>query len=66
MEMTNMRILYLDLPYRIHGFVFHDDDQNVCIVINAHDCWERQQQTIQHELEHIRNGDMYDANFLEY
>lgn len=67
MEKTDdVRILYLDLPYRIHGFCFHDDDMNPCIVINARDCWTRQQQTIRHELEHVRRGDMFDKDYKEY
>ena len=62
MEEGMYRIEYMDLPCKIHGltaYYFDEDGQAFYTVfVNARDSIERQQKTLQHELDHIRNGDL--------
>ena len=59
-------IRILDLPYTVHGFIFHDEDDKPVIVINARDSQDRQKQTYLHELKHLIHGDMYNPDYKEY
>lgn len=56
------RVAYIDLPCKVHGLtVYHCEDGQTyyTIIINARDSVERQLKTINHELNHVRNGDIY-------
>ena len=61
-----IRTILKDLPVSIKGFCFHDDDGAPVVVINARLSAERRMEAYRHELEHIRNGDMYNMNYNEY
>jgi uncharacterized protein YjaG (DUF416 family) len=62
-------IKVMDMPYSIHELVRQNIDNTFTIFINAHDCAERQQLSIKHAINHIRNGDFNDmginASMLE-
>lgn len=55
-----------DFPPCIHSFVFHDDDGNNIIVVNSRLSADQQREAFEHEIRHIRNGDMYDKDYHEY
>ena len=55
-----------DLPVSVQGFCFHDDDGQPVVVLNARLSVERRRKAYRHEVEHIENGDMYDATYNEY
>ncbi len=61
--MTNERIIYLDMPENIKGFViktFDEGEDYYSIVINPKFNWEQQEQTYRHELKHIEHDDLAD------
>lgn len=55
-----------NLPTRIRGFCYHDDDGTAYIVLNARLPHEMNRKSYQHELSHIQRGEMYDENYHEY
>ncbi len=55
------RVAYVDLPCKVHGltaYYYEDGQAFYTVFVNAGDSIERQQKTLKHELEHIRNGDL--------
>ena len=48
----------VNLPTSIRGFVFHDDDGEPVIVVNARLTHEQNQRTYKHEKKHIQRGDI--------
>jgi len=62
----NRPAVLVDLPTSIRGFVYHDDDGEPVIVLNARLTHEQNRRTYEHEKEHILRGDMYNANYNEY
>lgn len=56
----------VDLPTSIRGFVFHDDDGEPVIVVNARLTNEQNRRTYKHEKKHIQRGDMFNNNYIEY
>lgn len=62
MEEGMYRIEYIDLPCKIHGltaYYFDEDGQAFYTVfVNSRDSVERQNETVLHELRHIRNDDL--------
>lgn len=62
----DVRIIMQNLPNRIHGFCYHDDDDNVFVVLNARDSHFRNLQTLDHELRHIRRDDLHNKKYKEY
>lgn len=58
--------LLVDLPTSIRGFVYHDDDGEPVIVLNARLTHEQNRETYCHEQEHIRRGDMFNGGYIEY
>jgi len=56
----------VDLPTSIRGFVFHDDDGEPVIVVNARLTYEQNMKTYKHEKKHILCGDMFNKNYIEY
>lgn len=56
----------VDLPTSIRGFVFHDDDGEPVIVVNARLTHEQNRKTYKHEKTHIQRGDMFNKSYIEY
>lgn len=54
----NVRIIYQDLPCGIRGFVKKLPDEFYAIVLNSRLTREQNIHSLQHELEHIKNGDL--------
>ena len=65
-ENAEIRTILQDLPVSVHGFVFHDDDGQPMVVLNSRLSAEKRMKAYRHEVKHIENGDMYDANYNEY
>lgn len=65
----NYRTVYRDLPYKCRGFLLYDgEDDYYTIVLNSRMSQFVQKKTFEHELEHIRNNDIFSslsANQLE-
>ena len=59
-------VILRDLPTSVRGFCFHDDEGTAFIVLNSRLPREIQLMTFQHELDHIRRGEMYDFSYNEY
>ena len=62
----NIPVFLKDLPTTIRGFTCLGVDYSPCIVINARLSKEQQRKTYRHEINHIRNGDMDNENYMEY
>ena len=54
--MDNIRTIFVDLPNTIGGYTISKDDFYT-IVLNQNLCYERNESTYLHELDHIKNGD---------
>lgn len=66
-EMNNIRtIVDPSLPRTVSGFCYHDLDGNEYIVVSDRLDPYRRRKAADHELRHIRRGEMYDLNYLEY
>lgn len=61
-----MIIRLADLPTSVRGFVYHDDDGEMYIVLNSRLSHEQNLSTYVHELKHISRGDLDDPNYHEY
>lgn len=61
-----MIIRLADLPTSVRGFVYHDDDGELYIVLNSRLSHEQNLSTFVHELKHIRRGDLDNPNYYEY
>lgn len=61
-----MIIRLADLPTSVRGFVYHDDDGEIYIVLNSRLSHEQNLSTYVHELKHISRGDLDDPNYHEY
>lgn len=55
--MEEVIVRYINLPCTVRGFVREDPDGNYNIYINARLSYDMQQETIEHELRHVRNRD---------
>ena len=59
MRGDNFRVLFIDLPTSIKGFVGYDPaDDFYTIYINGRHCQSQQLLTYFHELQHINNADI--------
>lgn len=65
-DLSDVRTILQDLPVSIKGFVFHDDDGQPVVVLNARLSAEKRLKAYRHELKHIENGEMYDTTYNEY
>lgn len=65
-DLSEVRTILQDLPVSIKGFVFHDDDGQPVVVLNARLSAEKRLKAYRHELKHIKNGEMYDTTYNEY
>lgn len=61
-----MIIRLMNLPTSVRGFVYHDDDGELYIVLNSRLSHEQNLSTYVHELKHIRRGDLDNLNYHEY
>lgn len=59
-------VILKDLPTTIRGFCCLGSDYEPIIIINARMSYEQQLKTYEHELEHIRSGQIYDPDYQEY
>ena len=64
--MTDVPVIFKDLPVKIHGFVCLGSDYEPIIIINSRLSREQQQKAYRHELLHIQRGEMFDINYHEY
>ena len=55
----NVKIYYADLPCSIRGFVKCFPDNFFGIVLNSRLSYEQNKRTLEHELEHIKEGHLY-------
>ena len=62
----NERVLLMDLPTSIHGFVFQGDDGEPVIVLNSRHSREQNRKTYDHECGHIDRGELNDPDYNEY
>ena len=58
--------ILMDLPTSVRGLVFHDDDGDPLIVLNARLTREQNLKTYDHERRHIDRGEMFEPNYNEY
>lgn len=66
--MTNTKPLVIlkDLPTNIKAFTCLGSDYNPIIIINSRMSFEQQQEAYIHEYMHIKSGQIYDDNYVEY
>ena len=64
--MDEVRTILQNLPVSVKGFCYHDDDGQPVVVLNARMSAERRMKAYRHELEHIKNGDMFNEDYCEY
>lgn len=64
--MENVPIVLKSLPVDVRGFVCLGSDYEPIIVINSRLSREQQLLTYQHELKHLRRGDMFNEDYNEY
>ena len=58
--------ILMDLPTSVRGLVFHDDDGDPVIVLNARLTREQNRKTYDHEKKHVKNNELTDPNYIEY
>jgi len=65
--MCDIRMRYLDLPYKVHAFTVREDVDSYDIYVNSRLCYEAQRKAYDHELAHILNEDFekHDVNEAE-
>lgn len=56
----------VDLPPTVRGFVSKDVDGEPIIFLNARLSREQNRITYNHEVEHIKKGDLDNSNYIEY
>jgi len=64
--MDDCRIRLEDLPTSIRGFCYHDDNGEEFVVLNSRLTRKQNMETYRHEQEHLRHGDMFNENYIEY
>jgi len=64
--MMEERIILLDLPTSVRGFVFQGEDGEPVIVVNSRLTREQNRATYDHERDHIARGDMGNTDYKEY
>ena len=55
-----------DLPFGVKGFVVHDENDDYTIFLNDRLGRDVNLKTLDHELEHIENGDIYSHDEADY
>lgn len=64
--MSDVPIILKDMPVDVRGFVCLGSDYEPVIVINSRLSREQQRKTYEHELLHLRRGDMFNEEYHEY
>ena len=64
--MPDIQVMLGDFPPCVKAFVFHDDDGCPIIVVNSRLSIDQQREAYEHEIRHIKNGDMYNLEYKEY
>ena len=64
--MNDRPALLVDLPTSVRGLVYHDDEGEPVIVLNARLTREQNRETFDHERDHIDRGDMFEPSYNEY
>ena len=64
--MNDRPALLVDLPTSVRGLVYHDDEGEPVIVLNARLTREQNRETFDHERDHIDRGDMFESSYTEY
>ena len=64
--MSDVPIILKDMPVDVRGFICLGSDYEPVIVINSRLSREQQQKTYEHELLHLRRGDMFNEEYHEY
>jgi len=59
-------VVFDNLPTSIRGMVIQGDDGDPVIVLNSRLSREQNRKSYRHELEHIKRGDMYNPDYIEY
>lgn len=62
----NRPAIVVDLPTTVRGFVYHDNNGEYYIVVNARLTREANRRTWIHEKRHIRCGDLENTCYHEY
>lgn len=57
--MKDIIVRYADYPYGVRGFVMESPDGFINIYINSRYCHSQNIRTLLHELDHVRNGDLW-------
>lgn len=57
--MSDINVLFRDMPCRIRGFTRANPDMSYTIVLNARLSREALLRTYLHEIKHIEGGDLY-------
>ena len=65
-EVNEITTQVRDLPTRIKGFSYHDDEGRFIVVLNARLPSATLHASADHELRHILRGDHDDLAYLEY
>ena len=60
------RVILLDLPTSVRGFVFLDENGDPAIVLNARLTREQNRRTYDHEKDHIDRDELHDQTYNEY
>lgn len=60
------RVILLDLPTSVRGFVFLDENGDPAIVLNARLTREQNRRTYDHEKDHIDRDELHDQSYHEY
>lgn len=60
------RVILLDLPTSVRGFVFQGEDGEPVIVVNSRLTREQNQKTFRHEKNHIERNELNDQDYNEY
>ena len=65
-QLMDERIILMDLPTTVRGFIFYDENGDPVIVLNARLSYEQNIRTWLHEKRHIQRGEMDDPDYHEY
>lgn len=66
--LDGINIYFLDMPCKIGATIILDEDSNYTIYVNSKLSFEKQRQSLLHELKHINNNDLFSnlsANDIE-
>ena len=63
---NNITFQVRNLPVRIHGFTYHDDEGHYFVVLNSRLGSTMNKRTAKHELRHIMRGDTDNIKYVEY